>query len=52
MVFGKCFGALQGAVSILYRGDEDPATREKEYVELFSNPFPATVRGTVDSVFE
>jgi propionyl-CoA carboxylase beta chain len=42
----------KGAVSILYRGDKDPAKREEEYIELFSNPFPAAVRGYVDDIIE
>lgn len=35
----------KGAVSILHRGDPDLARHEREYIELFSNPFPAAVRG-------
>ncbi|KRX19822.1 Propionyl-CoA carboxylase beta chain, mitochondrial, partial [Trichinella nelsoni] len=42
----------KGAVQILFRGDEDVASREKEYVELFSNPFPAAVRGYIDDIIE
>jgi len=34
----------QGAVSIIFRG-QDVEAKEKEYVELFANPFPAAVRG-------
>uniref|UniRef100_A0A7I4Z067 Propionyl-CoA carboxylase beta chain, mitochondrial n=2 Tax=Haemonchus contortus TaxID=6289 RepID=A0A7I4Z067_HAECO len=40
----------KGAVSILYRGDKDVAKREEEYIDLFSNPFPAAVRGFVDDI--
>lgn len=42
----------KGAVSILFRGDKDVAKREAEYVDLFSNPFPAAVRGFVDDIIE
>ncbi|KAK6009162.1 carboxyl transferase domain protein [Ostertagia ostertagi] len=42
----------KGAVSILFRGDKDVAKREEEYVDLFSNPFPAAVRGYVDDIIE
>ena len=35
----------KGAVSILYRGDRDVQSKEKEYMDQFSNPFPAAVRG-------
>jgi len=31
-------------VSIIFRG-QDIEAKEKEYVELFANPFPASVRG-------
>ncbi|XGW35238.1 hypothetical protein V3C99_018898, partial [Haemonchus contortus] len=40
----------KGAVSILFRGDKDVAKREEEYIDLFSNPFPAAVRGFVDDI--
>ncbi|VDO07509.1 unnamed protein product [Haemonchus placei] len=42
----------KGAVSILYRGDKDVAKREEEYIDLFSNPFPAAVRGFVDDIIQ
>ena len=36
----------KGAVSILFRHDkEGQPKREEEYTDLFSNPFPAAVRG-------
>lgn len=35
----------KGAVSILYRGEKDVAKYEKEYLDLFGNPFPVAVRG-------
>ena len=35
----------KGAVSILFRGAAEPEKHEKEYIEKFSNPFPAAVRG-------
>lgn len=34
----------QGAVQIIFRG-KDVEAKEKEYIELFANPFPAAVRG-------
>ncbi|KAF8382028.1 pccb-1 [Pristionchus pacificus] len=41
----------KGAVSILFRADkENAAKHEEEYTELFSNPFPAAVRGFVDDI--
>jgi len=40
----------KGAVSVLYRGRKDVEALEQEYVEKFSNPFPAAVRGYVDDV--
>ncbi|MFH4978806.1 hypothetical protein AB6A40_005515 [Gnathostoma spinigerum] len=43
----------KGAVSILFRGDKDNVSKhEEEYIDLFSNPFPAAVRGFVDDVIE
>lgn len=42
----------KGAVSILYRGKPDAATYETEYIEKFSNPFSAAVRGFVDDIIE
>lgn len=35
----------QGAVQIIFRGKENQAEAEAEYVEKFANPFPAAVRG-------
>ena len=35
----------QGAVQIIFRGKENQAEDEAEYVEKFANPFPAAVRG-------
>ena len=35
----------KGAVSILYRGKSDVTQYENEYIDKFSNPFPAAVRG-------
>ncbi|CAL2049687.1 hypothetical protein CAEBREN_09852 [Caenorhabditis brenneri] len=41
----------KGAVSILFRNDKEHAVQhEEEYTELFSNPFPAAVRGFVDDI--
>lgn len=42
----------KGAVSILYRGDQDIKKHEALYQDLFSNPFPAAVRGFVDDIVE
>ncbi|VDK44563.1 unnamed protein product [Cylicostephanus goldi] len=42
----------KGAVSILFRGEKDVAKREEEYIDVFSNPFPAAVRGYVDDIIE
>jgi len=42
----------KGAVSVLYRGADNVAEREAEYIEKFSNPFPAAVRGFVDDIIE
>jgi len=41
----------KGAVSIIFRGD-NVAEKEKEYIDLFANPFPAAVRGYVDDIIE
>ena len=38
----------KGAVSILYRGESDVQRYEEEYIDKFSNPFPAAVRGRVE----
>ena len=35
----------QGAVQIIFRGKENQAEAEAEYVEKFANPFPAALRG-------
>lgn len=37
----------KGAVSILYRGKENVAELETEYMEKFGNPFPAAIRGKI-----
>lgn len=42
----------KGAVSILFRGKPDAAKYEAEYIEKFSNPFSAAVRGFVDDIIE
>ena len=42
----------KGAVSILFRGKENPAEYERQYMQQFSNPFPAAVRGFVDDIIE
>ena len=38
---------VQGAVSIIFRGDENQADQEAEYIDKFANPFPAAVRGII-----
>ncbi|VDN59148.1 unnamed protein product [Dracunculus medinensis] len=43
----------KGAVSILYRGDKTNVQKhEEDYINLFSNPFPAAVRGFVDDIID
>jgi len=42
----------KGAVSILYRGKDNVAQYEDEYIAKFGNPLPAAVRGFVDDVIE
>merc|ERR1711879_141732 len=42
----------EGAVKILYRGEQDLKAREEEYKEKFANPFVAASRGFVDDVIE
>ncbi|CAD6187346.1 unnamed protein product [Caenorhabditis auriculariae] len=43
----------KGAVSILFRNDKaNAAKHEEEYTELFSNPFPAAVRGFIDDIIK
>lgn len=41
----------QGAVQIIFRGKENQAEAEAEYVEKFANPFPAAVRGPFPNRF-
>ncbi|CAD5228858.1 unnamed protein product [Bursaphelenchus okinawaensis] len=43
----------KGAVSILYRRDvENQAKHERDYIDHFSNPFPAATRGFIDDIIE
>ncbi|XP_063353965.1 propionyl-CoA carboxylase beta chain, mitochondrial isoform X1 [Pelmatolapia mariae] len=42
----------KGAVQIIFRGKENQAEAEAEYVEKFANPFPAAVRGFVDDIIK
>uniref|UniRef100_A0A4W4ED18 Propionyl-CoA carboxylase beta chain, mitochondrial n=1 Tax=Electrophorus electricus TaxID=8005 RepID=A0A4W4ED18_ELEEL len=42
----------KGAVQIIFRGKENQAEAEAEYVETFANPFPAAVRGFVDDIIQ
>jgi len=36
----------KGAVQIIFRGKENQAAHEAEYIEKFANPYPAAIRGT------
>ncbi|TKR81779.1 hypothetical protein L596_015600 [Steinernema carpocapsae] len=43
----------KGAVSILYRKEQaNQKKHEEAYTDLFSNPFPAAVRGYIDDIIE
>ena len=42
----------QGAVKIIFKGNQEIEKKESEYVEKFANPFPAATRGFVDDVIE
>ena len=42
----------QGAVKIIFKGSKNIASKEKEYIEKFANPFPASTRGFVDDIIE
>ncbi|XP_005991241.1 propionyl-CoA carboxylase beta chain, mitochondrial [Latimeria chalumnae] len=42
----------KGAVQIIFKGDDNEAEAEAEYVEKFANPFPAAVRGFVDDIIQ
>ncbi|CAD5235151.1 unnamed protein product [Bursaphelenchus xylophilus] len=43
----------KGAVSILYRRDvENQPKHERDYIDHFSNPFPAATRGFIDDIIE
>uniref|UniRef100_A0A914XYA9 Propionyl-CoA carboxylase beta chain, mitochondrial n=1 Tax=Panagrolaimus superbus TaxID=310955 RepID=A0A914XYA9_9BILA len=43
----------KGAVQILFRKDKERhGEHEEKYIELFSNPFPAAVRGFIDDIIE
>jgi len=35
----------KGAVQIIFRGSDNQAEKEAEYVEKFANPYPAAIRG-------
>jgi len=41
-----------GAVKIIFKGSDNIADKEKEYVNKFANPFPASTRGFVDDIIE
>ena len=38
-------------MKIIFRGD-GVEEKEKEYIDLFANPFPATTKGYVDDVIQ
>nr|CAB3264689.1 propionyl-CoA carboxylase beta chain, mitochondrial [Phallusia mammillata] len=42
----------KGAVQIIFRGKENQAAHEAEYIEKFANPYPAAIRGYVDDIIE
>jgi propionyl-CoA carboxylase beta chain len=42
----------QGAVKIIFKGSKSIAEKEREYIEKFANPFPASTRGFVDDIIE
>ncbi|XP_061896789.1 propionyl-CoA carboxylase beta chain, mitochondrial-like [Entelurus aequoreus] len=42
----------KGAVQIIFRGKDNQAEAETQYVDTFANPFPAAVRGFVDDIIE
>eukprot|EP00128_Syssomonas_multiformis_P009313 Colp12_sorted_trinity150504_noHs@18517 len=42
----------KGAVSIIYRGNDNIAEFEKEYQKKFANPFPAAKRGYIDDIIQ
>lgn len=42
----------KGAVEIIFKGHENVAAAQAEYVEKFANPFPAAVRGFVDDIIQ
>lgn len=35
----------KGAVQIIFRGKENQAAHEAEYIDKFANPYPAAIRG-------
>lgn len=49
LIYIVCWHHSQGAVQIIFRGNENQAEAEAEYVEKFANPFPAAVRGEPSS---
>ncbi|KAF5401243.1 Propionyl coenzyme A carboxylase beta chain [Paragonimus heterotremus] len=42
----------KGAVKIIFRGKEDQAEAEDDYIRAFANPFPASVRGFMDDILD
>lgn len=42
----------QGAVKIIFKGNNDIREKEEEYIDKFANPFPAASRGFVDDIIE
>ena len=37
----------KGAVNIIFRSQKEKERAEKQYIDMFSNPFPAAVRGWI-----
>ncbi|TGZ75825.1 hypothetical protein CRM22_000168 [Opisthorchis felineus] len=42
----------KGAVQIIFRGKENQAEAEEDYIRTFANPFPAAVRGYMDDILD
>lgn len=42
----------KGAVQIIFRGKDNQAAAEDDYIRAFANPFPAATRGFVDDVID
>ncbi|VDQ10290.1 unnamed protein product [Trichobilharzia regenti] len=42
----------KGAVQIIFKGKENQAQAEEDYIKAFANPFPAASRGYVDDIID